>query len=916
MEKLTQKLTDSWRVLPEGKEELEQTTSLPALVRNLFPFEKGAIWCYNNFCTALRPEENERIYLCFDRVVCRCEVWLNDIFIATHLHSEESFSVDITHALKDGENRLAIRVEGFDPKCMPNYAQIYSYYTLIPMTGIYGNVTLWKKPVCKINDLHLRPDFATKTLSVTLSLENCGSPCDAQIEYCVLEKGEPVKTLCKSIAVGQQAADTAAFCFDTISPWSPDNPYLYDLVVSVKTNGKTETLKKRFGFKDLRVEDGYFVLNGKRIFLTCAHTFESKEAIIHAKTMGFKCLRYLTHMPPKEILDFCDEIGMLVYEECAAAWGMQDYEGMEKDMAAYLDNMLLRDRNHVSVGIWGIFNEQSGPNYTLKSSILENTKKVFDFAVNYLPNMRKLDDQRLILLSSGRWDARTDIGSFSNPLSNTWNYGWGKESPDAQACEFKRAPKDVSPYIDGLGDNHIYPTMPIQNDVRDFMRNIGKDTKPVFLSEYGVGYQLELYDLHYNLEKTTHPDHPRHAYYNVQIRHLEQWIEKYGLSKVYPTPRDFLMASINANAIQRRDSIDPIRANPKLCGYSLTSFTVGNEGVYFRSGGLVPGVVDAIRDSFAPLKWSIFMDSDQLYQNRPFEVELVLCNEDALSPGTYTAVVSVTGDDGVVFSEEASFVYPESKPLAASVLKVTVPGLQPGEYTFAVHVNGIIQPTCATKAIRVYDLEKLEKLSQIFYPIGDLFGIPDLLCKNGMRVAETPENADVIVVGSLHDADKSDGILKLAQDGKRVAILDCKFFDSANTSAQEFMQTIEFDGEAKTLFGNCIYVRNWLYHLDSYIVDKSVFTGIAGIGIASMELFREVYPDHYFTDTAKPQRTVCASFGSGLFAKDHCIAAFTMGEFAFGRGSVFVNAFKLLETAGKNPVADRILYNLFKSFGC
>jgi hypothetical protein len=191
-----------------------------------------------------------------------------------------------------------------------------------------------------------------------------------------------------------------------------------------------------------------------------------------------------------------------------------------------------------------------------------------------------------------------------------------------------------------------------------------------------------------------------------------------------------------------------------------------------------------------------------------------------------------------------------------------------------------------------------------------------ILSDRGHTIVDDEKNADVIVVGSLHDADKSDGILKLAQDGKRVVILDCKFFDSANTSAQEFMQTIEFDGEAKTLFGNCIYVRNWLYHLDSYIVDKSVFTGIAGVGIASMELFREVYPDHYFTDTAKPQRTVCASFGSGLFAKDHCIAALTMGEFAFGRGSVFVNAFKLLETAGKNPVADRILYNLFKSFGC
>ena len=912
MEKIKQLLSDDWYVLPDG-ETVGKKSALPALLKDLFPKHTGAVRYFKNFECELSFDKNERVYLCFDRVVCGCKVWLNEKFIAKHVHSEQKFELDVTDALNNGENRLEIQVEPIDPKNMPNYAQVYSYYTVISLTGIYGSVSLCKKPACRITDLYLCPDLKSKKLSIELSLENAKDDCDVEMEYQVFDKGINTLSFKRRVFLNKTAVYNTELTFDQIKPWSPNNPYLYDIVVSVSANGKTDTVKKRFGFKSLYVKDGFFVLNGERIFLTCAHALESKEAIVHAKTMGFKALRYLSAMPSEETLDFCDEIGMLVYEECAAAWGMQDYDGMEKDMSAYLDNMILRDRSHVSVGIWGIFNEQAGPNKVMKSSRISDTSKVFDFAVSYLPKMRKLDNQRLILLSSGRWDARADIGSFSNPGSDSWNFGWGKEKNGAKNCDFKKSPQDIDPYIEGLGDVHLYPTVPIQKDVREFVRNIAKDTNPVFLSEYGVGYQLELYDLYYNLVKTAHTEHPSIEYYNVQIQKLEQWIEKYSLQKVYPTARDFLMASINAGANQRRESIDPVRANPNLCGYSLTSFSVGNEGVYFRNGGFIPGVVDAIRESFAPLKWSIFMDKTELYEKDTLEIELVLCNEDLLDAGKYTAVASVTGKEGIVYSKKVSFEYPEGKPLAASVLKLSIDGLKEGEYTFSICVDGIVQPTCNTKKFRVYSLDTLEKLSKSFYPIGDMYAVCEFLCKMGMTVAKSAKDADIIVVGRLCDGENPEQILDMAHSGKRVVIIDYNFFESANTSAQEFMNSIDFKEGSLSVFGNCIYVRNWLYHLDNYIADKNIFDGVSNVGIVDMEIFREVYPDHYFTDTAVPQKTVCAAFGSGLFAKDNCISALTMGEFELGRGRVFVNTFKLMKNVGNNPVADRILYNIFKA---
>ena len=941
MNKYKQLLNDKWyaRTEHEGTEDITPyyaccdsekyvLTDIPALVKDLFPKADTPIWYYKAFENELSADEYHRIYLSFDRVVCLCEVYVNGVKVGRHVHSEERFEFDVTDVLKDGYNLIALRVygpvwgkEGIDGiamNTMPNFAQVYSYYTVIPKTGIYGSVSLHKKPVCSIKDIYVNPSVDSKSVAVELTLENSGEfSTEAEIEYKIYEKGELISSLSDTLNVeaGKPLTSKANIPMDAIRLWSPDDPYLYTLQVSVKTENTSETRQKRFGFKTFCIEDGWFKLNGKRVWLTCTHAIESKEAVVHAKTMGFKALRYLTAMPSEEILDFCDEIGMMVYEECAVAWGMQDYPEMPEHMASYLDNMIKRDRSHVSVGIWGIFNEQAGSNKVMRSRKLVDTTKVFDFAVSYLPNMRRLDNTRLILLSSGRWDARADIGSFSNPGSLEWNYGWGGESPDAHPREFKKCDPNIDPYISPMGDNHIYPTVPIQNDVRDFVRNIGKDTKPVFLSEYGVGTQLDLHDLYFDQVEGSHKDHPSIPYYGIQMQRLEEWIEKYGMEHVYPTPRDFLMASIYAGAEQRRESIDPIRSNPQMCGHSLTSFTISNEGGYYRSGSFVPGIVDALRDSFAPLKWSIFMDSTQLYANKSFEIEVVLCNEDVLPAGKYTAILSVRGSSGVVFRKTYEFEYPEGKSLAASVIRARIDGLSADEYTVSVWLNDHRQPTCDKKKIRVHELSELSELNGSIYTVGDMERVTDFLCSHGMTVASTAENADVVVVGKLSDsAEQQKEILSMAWNGKKVIILDGQFWKSANTSAQEFMQSIDYssDSDAGNVFGNCIYVRNWLYHLDGYIADKKVFEGLADIGLLDMDLFRRVYPDQYLIDTAKPRKTYCASFGSGLFANDSCISALTMGELEFGKGSVIVNTFKLLENVGTDPVADRIVYNIFK----
>lgn len=591
------------------------STDIPALVVNMFPRAENAIWYYNKFQPKITPDNKHRIYLCFERVVCLCEIWINGIFVGRHIHSEEPFSFDITDSLLPGDNIIACRVYGpvkdnrgpygISMDTVPNYAQIFNQYTAIPKTGIYENVYIEKRPLIDVSDWYVKTNYDSGKIDFNISLQNKSlTDTEITITYTVSDYGSVIltDTLTTTLNAREESTIKTSVHLENHICWSPDNPKLYDVQAEIVSSYGVSHISKRIGFKDFRVKDGWFYLNGERIWLTCAHSIKTKEAIVHAKTMGFKALRFLTEMPSVELLDFCDEIGMMVYEECAVSWGMTDYPDMKKHMSEYLDNMIKRDRSHVCIAIWGIFNEQHGENAFVETSRYPTCKEVFKTAVNYLPKMRSLDNTKLILLSSGRLDARADIGSYSNPGSVQWEYGWGEEAADATTHAPTPQNKNLFPYITMMGDNHLYPTIPFQNDIRDFIRNIGRNSSPVFISEYGVGYPYALYDLYYDLITNEHSEHPERAFYEIQIKRLTEFIELYHLQNIYPTPNDFLMSAIKTGAQQRIESIDLLRANPRLCGYSLTSFSIGNEGVYFRKGGMIPGITEALRDSFAPLK--------------------------------------------------------------------------------------------------------------------------------------------------------------------------------------------------------------------------------------------------------------------------------------------------------------------------
>jgi len=202
--------------------------------------------------------------------------------------------------------------------------------------------------------------------------------------------------------------------------WSVADPYLYRVTVRLDVANWTQALKSprtrgseqrvlgasalrdeqsvRCGFREFCFRDGYFRLNGRRIFLRSAHTGNHypigmqlphdmellRRDLYYAKSMGFNMIRFIAGIAWASQLDFCDELGLMVYEESYAGWCLEDSPQMAERYDRSTSEMIRRDRNHPSVVIWGLLNET-------------NDGPVFRQAVDALPLVRSLDDTRMVL---------------------------------------------------------------------------------------------------------------------------------------------------------------------------------------------------------------------------------------------------------------------------------------------------------------------------------------------------------------------------------------------------------------------------------------------------------------------------------------------------------------------------------------
>lgn len=414
---------DAWWTAPRPE---AKSTQVPWIIQDAFPGYHGVAWYWKEFDGPTDPHKDGRTLLRFWQVDYKCDVWLNDMAIGSHEGGESVFVFDVTGIVKPGQkNRLAVRV--LNPTHTPidgivlnetahrNKALPYQSGSAWDQGGILDSVEVLTVPRAWIEDLFVRPDWKSGVIRIQANIRNAGpAPLTARMQFCVAPAATGETLTAVRLEPGLQFGDTlveATLKVDNPHLWNLDDPFLYRVTARLclgdeQADGTMHEQSVRCGFRDFRLEDGYFRLNGKRIYLKCSHTGNCcpiglemphdpdflRRDLINQKMMRFNAIRFIAGVPKRYQLDLADEIGLMVYTESYAGWCLADSPKMKERYNESVFGMVKRDRNHPSVIMWGLLNET-------------NDGPVFRHAVSVLPEVRKLDDTRLILLNSGNWHA-------------------------------------------------------------------------------------------------------------------------------------------------------------------------------------------------------------------------------------------------------------------------------------------------------------------------------------------------------------------------------------------------------------------------------------------------------------------------------------------------------------------------------
>jgi len=313
----------------------------------------------------------EKVLLHFGAVDFQATVYVNGKEVGLHSGGYEEFTLDITSALKAGNNELVVKVydpteQGIGPHGKQVLHPANIYYTAT--SGIWQTVWLEAVPKANIESLVLTPDIDKGVLQVKVN-----APAGSAVEVVAMDGDRTVSK------VKGQAGNVLSLPVKEAKLWSPESPFLYDLSVRLVKGGKTiDEVKSYFGMRKISIakdEKGIdrIFLNNKPYFnlatldqgfwpdgLYTAPTDDALKFDIEAiKAMGFNTIRKHIKVEPARWYYYTDKLGMLVWQDFVNPnQGLP--EGAKAEFERESKETLDQLHNYPSIVTWVLFNEQWG----------------------------------------------------------------------------------------------------------------------------------------------------------------------------------------------------------------------------------------------------------------------------------------------------------------------------------------------------------------------------------------------------------------------------------------------------------------------------------------------------------------------------------------------------------------------------
>lgn len=363
---------------------------------------ENELWYQREF-TVPSNWKNNRILLHFGAVDWKADVWVNDVKVGQHTGGYVPFSFDVTPALKSGANKMIVKVwDGTDQGYQPRGKQVNNphgiWYT--PVSGIWQ--TVWMEPVPEkyIENVKITPDIDKNIINVEAFINQPAS--SDRIEVKVMEGS-------RVVATGQSINNQPVEVSMPTNPrlWSPNDPFLYDLEVTVFNGSKqldkvkSYTAMRKYSTK--RDDKGIvrLQLNNKDLFqfgpldqgwwpdgLYTAPTDEAlRYDVVKTKDFGFNMIRKHVKVEPARWYMHCDQLGIIVWQDMpngdkSPEWQMREYfTGAERLRSPESEANYRKEWKEImdylysypSIGVWVPFNEAWGQFKTRE--IVEWTKQ-------------------------------------------------------------------------------------------------------------------------------------------------------------------------------------------------------------------------------------------------------------------------------------------------------------------------------------------------------------------------------------------------------------------------------------------------------------------------------------------------------------------------------------------------------------
>ena len=366
-------------------------------------YPETSIGWYRKKFNILASDLGRKISIQFDGIHRNSTVWVNGFYVGNEKSGYATSVYDITDYLNYGaENTIAVRVDAsMEEGWYYEGAGIYRHVWLnktdrlhVAQNGIFitseingGRAELTVRSNVK-NEYDHSSTFAIE--HILLNADN-QPVVSAQLEPATL-KGNLQNTWFQKINVPNATL------------WSLENPYLYKLKTSIIAEGHVvDSYVTTIGIRTVRFDpDLGFFLNGKSVKIKGTNDHQDHAGVGTAipdalqefrikklKEMGSNAIRTSHNPPTPELLDVCDRLGMLVLDE-------NRLMGINQEHFDLLERFMVRDRNHPSVILWSIGNEEWAIESNEKGARI--TKTMQEFA-------QKIDSSRAFTVAvSGGWD--------------------------------------------------------------------------------------------------------------------------------------------------------------------------------------------------------------------------------------------------------------------------------------------------------------------------------------------------------------------------------------------------------------------------------------------------------------------------------------------------------------------------------